>query len=132
MILPRVLPALVLLAWATAASAQQDDPAGRWEFFLEQRRSPGVPGWGARLQVARESWTRLGEGVFTGPRGGTTISRIVVDSATAGTLDATTVYAATEGGLFISTDSGVGWRTAASTGAWTGATPGRASTPTSP
>ena len=58
MILPRVLPALVLLAWATAASAQQDDPAGRWEFFLEQRRSPGVPGWGARLQVARESVLR--------------------------------------------------------------------------
>ena len=56
-----------------------------------------------------ESWTRLGEGVFTGPMGGTTISRIVVDSATAGTLDATTVYAATEGGLFISTDSGAGW-----------------------
>ncbi len=56
-----------------------------------------------------ESWTRLGEGVFTGPMGGTTISRIVVDSATAGTLDATMVYAATEGGLFISTDSGAGW-----------------------
>ncbi len=56
-----------------------------------------------------ESWTRLGEGVFTGPMGGTTISRIVVDSATAGTLDATMVYAATERGLFISTDSGEGW-----------------------
>jgi len=234
--LSRILAAVALLAWASAASAQQDDPGGRWEFFLEQRRSPGVPGWGARLQVARESvlrravlrlppgaaaaragtpgawkplgpeiiesyttstgrvsavvlhpanmdvifaggaqggvwrtedagaswrpltdqqcslamgalaldpvdpdivyagtgeqhfsadsyygcgvlrssdggesWTRLGEGVFTGPMGGTTISRIVVDSATAGTLDATTVYAATEGGLFISTDSGGGW-----------------------
>ena len=234
--LSRILPALVLLAWATAASAQQDDPGGRWEFFLEQRRSPGVPGWGARLQIARErvlrrpvlrlppaaaaaragvsdawrplgpeiiesytistgrvsavvvhpadmdvifaggaqggvwrtedagvswrpltdhecslamgalaldpvdpdivyagtgeqhfsadsyygcgilrssdggeSWTRLGEGVLTGPMGGTTISRVVIDSATAGTLDATTVYAATEGGLFISTDSGAGW-----------------------
>ncbi len=56
-----------------------------------------------------ESWTRLGESVFTGPMGGTTISRIVVDPATAGTLDATMVYAATEGGLFISTDSGEGW-----------------------
>ena len=232
----RALPVLALLAWAAAASAQQDDPGGRWEFFLEQRRSPGFPGWGARLQVARESvlrravlrlppgaaaarlgasdgweplgpeiiesyaistgrvsavvvhpanmdvifaggaqggvwrtenagaawrpltdrecslamgalaldpvdpdivyagtgeqhfsadsyygcgilrsadggesWTRLGEGVFTGPMGGTTISRVVVDSATAGTLDATTVYAATEDGLFISTDSGAGW-----------------------
>lgn len=232
----RALPVLALLAWAAPASAQQDDPGGRWEFFLEQRRSPGFPGWGARLQVARESvlrravlrlppgaaaariggsdaweplgpeiiesyaistgrvsavavhpadmdvifaggaqggvwrtenagaawrpltdrecslamgalaldpvdpdivyagtgeqhfsadsyygcgilrsadggesWTRLGEGVFTGPMGGTTISRVVVDSATAGTLDATTVYAATEGGLFISTDSGAGW-----------------------
>ena len=235
-LLSRILPVLVLLASATAASAQQDDPGGRWEFFVEQRRSPGVPGWGARLQVARESvlrrpvlrlppggaaarvgasdaweplgpeiiesytistgrvsavvlhpadvdvifaggaqggvwrtedagvswrpltdrecslamgalaldpvdpdivyagtgeqhfsadsyygcgilrssdggesWTRLGEGVFTGPMGGTTISRIVVDSATAGTLDATTVYAATADGLFISTDSGSGW-----------------------
>ena len=235
-LLSRILPVLVLLASATAASAQQDDPGGRWEFFVEQRRSPGVPGWGARLQVARESvlrrpvlrlppgaaaarvgasdaweplgpeiiesytistgrvsavvlhpadvdvifaggaqggvwrtedagvswrpltdrecslamgalaldpvdpdivyagtgeqhfsadsyygcgilrssdggesWTRLGEGVFTGPTGGTTISRIVVDSATAGTLDATTVYAATADGLFISTDSGSGW-----------------------
>ena len=232
----RALPVLALLAWASAASAQQDDPGGRWEFFLEQRRSPGFSGWGARLQVARESvlrravlrlppgaaaarlgasdgweplgpeiiesyaistgrvsavvlhpadmdvifaggaqggvwrtenagaawrpltdrecslamgalaldpvdpdivyagtgeqhfsadsyygcgilrsadggesWIRLGEGVFTGPMGGTTISRVVVDSATAGTLDATTVYAATEGGLFISTDSGAGW-----------------------
>lgn len=232
----RALPVLALLAWAAAASAQQDDPGGRWEFFLEQRRSPGFPGWGARLQVARESvlrravlrlppgaaaarlgasdgweplgpeiiesyaistgrvsavvvhpanmdvifaggaqggvwrtdnagaawrpltdqqcslamgalaldpadpdivyagtgeqhfsadsyygcgilrsadggesWTRLGEGVFTGPMGGTTIARVVVDSATAGTLNATTVYAATEDGLFISTDSGAGW-----------------------
>ncbi len=235
-LLQGALSALILLACATAASAQQDDPGGRWEFFLEQRRSPGVPGWGARLQVAREavlrravlrlppgaaaasaagsdaweplgpeiiesyaistgrvsavvlhpanmdvifaggaqggvwrtenagaswqpltdqecslamgalaldpvnpdivyagtgeqhfsadsyygcgvlrsadggeSWTRLGEGVFTGPMGGTTISRIVVDSATAGTLDATTVYTATGDGLHISTDSGVGW-----------------------
>ncbi|MYH51135.1 MAG: hypothetical protein F4151_16840, partial [Gammaproteobacteria bacterium] len=54
----RVLPVLALLAWAAPASAQQDDPGGRWEFFLEQRRSPRFPGWGARLQVARESVLR--------------------------------------------------------------------------
>lgn len=173
--------ALVLLAEsAVPGSAREDDPAGRWEFFLEQRRSPGVLSWGARLQVARETvlrrmvlrlppgtlrdgvsevweplgpeiidayvastgrvsavtlhpadmdvvfaggarggvwrtddggetWTRLGESAFAGPMGGTTISRIVVDSATAGTLDATIVFAATARGLFRSTDSGVGW-----------------------
>ena len=47
-----------LAAGATVAGAQTDDPARRWQFFLEQRRSPGLGGLGSRLQAARSAVLR--------------------------------------------------------------------------
>lgn len=43
---------------AAASLLQTDDPARRWEFFLEQRRSPGLEGLGGRLQAARSAVLR--------------------------------------------------------------------------
>ncbi|HZD05245.1 MAG TPA: hypothetical protein VE173_10015, partial [Longimicrobiales bacterium] len=55
------------------------------------------------------SWTRLGTSVFSGPRGGPRISRILVDPATAGTTASTVLWAATSFGLYRSGDSGGSW-----------------------
>lgn len=59
----RVLPALMGVAasialvgpFTPAATAQEpdDDPARRWEFFIQQRRFPGTDRLGVRLQAAR-------------------------------------------------------------------------------
>ncbi len=48
-----LLAVAVLASFSGAATAQTDDPARRWAYFLEQRRSPGVGGLAARLQQAR-------------------------------------------------------------------------------
>ncbi len=59
------------------------------------------------------TWERLGETTFTRPgRGGARIARVVVDPVTAGSLGATTVLAASDFGLFRSTDSGRSWNLA--------------------
>lgn len=56
------------------------------------------------------TWERLGEAAFTRPgRGGARIARVIVDPVTAGSLGSTTVLAATDFGLFRSTDSGRSW-----------------------
>lgn len=56
------------------------------------------------------TWQEQGAGVFREPgNAGARISRVVVDPVTAGTLGSTTVLAATDFGLFRSTDSGRNW-----------------------
>ncbi|MCY3545246.1 MAG: hypothetical protein OXH49_00045 [Gemmatimonadetes bacterium] len=56
------------------------------------------------------TWQEQGTSVFRAAgRGGARISRVVVDPVTAGSLGSTTVLAATDFGLFRSTDSGRRW-----------------------
>lgn len=56
-------------------------------------------------------WDRQRAGVFLhASRGGARISRVLVDPLTAGSTASTTVLAATDFGLFRSTDSGRTWR----------------------
>jgi photosystem II stability/assembly factor-like uncharacterized protein len=55
------------------------------------------------------SWTQFGASVFQGPAGGAFISRVVIDPETAGNATTTTVYAASDRGLFRSINSGVTW-----------------------
>ncbi len=62
-----------------------------------------------RSSDSGNTWTQLGESVFTDDLGGAAFSRILIDNQTAGTLDATTVWAATTLGLYRSTDSGTTW-----------------------
>ena len=54
-------------------------------------------------------WDERQARVFLGSQGGARISRVLIDPSTAGSLDATTVLAATDFGLFRSTDSGRRW-----------------------
>jgi photosystem II stability/assembly factor-like uncharacterized protein len=51
------------------------------------------------------SWTRLGASVFNGD----TISKILIDPATAGTTTNTTLLVTSENGVYRSTDSGSSW-----------------------
>ena len=58
------------------------------------------------------SWQQLGASVFdipTANTGGVFISKIVIDRDSAGTINATTVFAATSRGVYRSTNSGVDW-----------------------
>ncbi len=54
------------------------------------------------------TWMTLGQSVFQSAAGGATISKIVIDSATAGTTDAT-LYAATSIGIYKSSSGGTAW-----------------------
>jgi photosystem II stability/assembly factor-like uncharacterized protein len=55
------------------------------------------------------SWAQLGASNFDTPTGGATISRLIVDRATAGTTGATKILAATSFGVFRSLNSGGAW-----------------------
>ncbi|MEO5568628.1 MAG: hypothetical protein ABIR92_09055, partial [Gemmatimonadaceae bacterium] len=55
-----------------------------------------------------QTWTELGKSVFDLVTGGRRISRVVVDKATANTAS-TIVFAATDNGLYRSTDAGATW-----------------------
>lgn len=54
-------------------------------------------------------WDEARAAVFLGRAGGARISRILIDPASAGSLSETTVLAASDFGLFRSTDSGLSW-----------------------
>ncbi len=55
------------------------------------------------------TWTRLGASAFAPGAGGARISRVVLAPSTAGTPATTTVFAASDLGLFRSTDGGGTW-----------------------
>lgn len=55
------------------------------------------------------TWTQLGASIFDTNTGGSRISKIIIDKATAGSATTTVVFAATSGGLYRSTDSGASW-----------------------
>jgi photosystem II stability/assembly factor-like uncharacterized protein len=67
-----------------------------------------------------QTWTELGKDVFDLATGGRRISRVVVDKATANTAGAI-VFAATDNGLFRSTDAGATWTRSPATGDPSGA-----------
>lgn len=57
------------------------------------------------------SWSQLARSDFgSGTNGGARISKVVVDAVSAGTVSGTTVYAATDRGVFRSPDSGSSWQ----------------------
>lgn len=62
-----------------------------------------------RSADAGETWTQLGASVFDTDAGGARISRVLVDPVSAGSTTATTVYVASNFGVFRSTDSGATW-----------------------
>ncbi len=55
------------------------------------------------------TWTHFGQSVFDNAWGGARFSRMAVDPATAGSVNETTVYAATDLGFYRSTNSGRTW-----------------------
>jgi photosystem II stability/assembly factor-like uncharacterized protein len=55
------------------------------------------------------TWSQLGRDIFDTPDGGATISRIIVDPATAGSATGSTIFAATSFGVYKSTNSGSTW-----------------------
>jgi hypothetical protein len=55
------------------------------------------------------TWVQLGSSVFQTSAGGAKISRIVIDKTTAGSTSATTIFAASDLGLYRSTNSAATW-----------------------
>lgn len=55
------------------------------------------------------TWVQLGSTVFQTSSGGAKISRIVIDKTTAGSASTTTIFAASDRGLYRSTNSGDTW-----------------------
>ena len=55
------------------------------------------------------TWAQLGGDLFDTNSGGATISKLLVDPVTAGSTTSTTLYAATNFGLYRSIDSGASW-----------------------
>ena len=62
------------------------------------------------------TWTQLGAAVFDRAAGGATVAKVIVDPATAGSATATTLLAATDIGLWRSTNSGGTWTQVLATG----------------
>lgn len=62
-----------------------------------------------RSTDAGTTWTQLGASIFDTNIGGARISKVIVDPATAGSANATVVYAATSVGVYRSADSGLNW-----------------------
>ena len=60
-----------------------------------------------------QTWTELGKAEFDLAIGGRTISRVVVDQATAGSASTTVVLVAASNGMFRSANSGLTWTPAA-------------------
>jgi photosystem II stability/assembly factor-like uncharacterized protein len=55
------------------------------------------------------TWTQQGASVFDSNSGGARIAKLLIDPGTAGSASATTVYAATTVGLYVSRNSGATW-----------------------
>ncbi|HEX3867581.1 MAG TPA: hypothetical protein VHV78_12550, partial [Gemmatimonadaceae bacterium] len=55
------------------------------------------------------TWTQLGASTFDSPSGGATISRLLIDRPTAGSTATTLILAATNAGMYRSTNSGSTW-----------------------